>query len=242
MPDTPPALLATALRRDPAGPLITYYDDAAGERTEVSATTFANWVAKTANLLRDELDVEAGSPVCVLLPAHWQTAVVLFALWSLGASPATAAAGVDLVITGEASLPAARQAALQAGAGHVLALSLRPMNRPLREHTAGVVDYAAEVLSAGDDFAVIEPTGHDAAAAARLRAAQVGLSAGERVLVSQAVGVPDVVDWLLMPLAAPASIVLCGNADLQQLGRRATDERVTATLGLTVEGVRRLDS
>ena len=45
---------------DPARPLLTYDDRGTGERVELSATTTANWVAKTANLLVDELDLEAG--------------------------------------------------------------------------------------------------------------------------------------------------------------------------------------
>ena len=65
------------LSRDPVGPRITYYDDASGERIELSAVTLANWAAKTANLLRDELGAGPDSRVAVLLPAHWQTAAVL---------------------------------------------------------------------------------------------------------------------------------------------------------------------
>ncbi|COV98637.1 TIGR03089 family protein [Mycobacterium tuberculosis] len=37
------------LRADPVGPRITYYDDATGERIELSAVTLANWAAKTGN-------------------------------------------------------------------------------------------------------------------------------------------------------------------------------------------------
>ena len=72
-------------RRDPAGPRITYYDDATGERIELSTATLANWAAKTANLLRDELGAGPDSRVAVLLPAHWQTAAVLFGIWYIGA-------------------------------------------------------------------------------------------------------------------------------------------------------------
>jgi uncharacterized protein (TIGR03089 family) len=54
-PTGPAALLATARDRDPARPLVTHYDDATGERVELSATTLENWVSKTANLLQDEL-------------------------------------------------------------------------------------------------------------------------------------------------------------------------------------------
>src|SRR3954451_1817329 len=87
MPATgPAALLASARDRDPSGPLLTHYDDASGERIELSATTLANWVAKSANLLQDEFDVGRGSRVAVALPVHWQTAAVLLAVWSCGAT------------------------------------------------------------------------------------------------------------------------------------------------------------
>ena len=70
---------------DPAGPRITYYDDATGERIELSTATLANWAAKTGNLLRDELGAGPASRIAVLLPAHWQTAAVLFGIWWIGA-------------------------------------------------------------------------------------------------------------------------------------------------------------
>jgi hypothetical protein len=51
--------LARRVREGGSRPLLTYYRPAAGERTEFSATSFANWVDKTANLL-STLDVERG--------------------------------------------------------------------------------------------------------------------------------------------------------------------------------------
>ncbi len=81
---TPADLLSSALAADPGRPLVTFYDDATGERVELSVATFANWVAKTANLLQDELSVEPGDRVTLLLPAHWQTAVWLLACASVG--------------------------------------------------------------------------------------------------------------------------------------------------------------
>ena len=56
-------LLDGALRADPSGPFLTFYDDATGERIELSLTSLENWVAKTANLLVDELDLEPGDVV-----------------------------------------------------------------------------------------------------------------------------------------------------------------------------------
>ncbi|PRC45886.1 TIGR03089 family protein, partial [Mycobacterium sp. ITM-2017-0098] len=79
------AILDPLMATNPAGPRITYYDDATGERIELSTATLANWAAKTGNLLRDEMGATPGSRVAVLLPAHWQTAAVLFGIWWIGA-------------------------------------------------------------------------------------------------------------------------------------------------------------
>ena len=77
-------LLATRLRHRPGDPLVTFYDEATGERTELSVTTYANWVAKTASLLLDELGLERGDRLLVDLPAHWLGPVVLGSAWTAG--------------------------------------------------------------------------------------------------------------------------------------------------------------
>jgi uncharacterized protein (TIGR03089 family) len=65
------AVLERLLRGDPGRPLVTFYDHASGERTELSVTTYANWVAKTAGLLVDEYDLERGQVIRIDLPVHW---------------------------------------------------------------------------------------------------------------------------------------------------------------------------
>src|SRR3954470_3715581 len=72
-----PGALSALLRTGPARPLVTFYDDATGERVELSVATYANWVAKTAGLLQDELGLERGAMVLVDLPTHWLGAVWL---------------------------------------------------------------------------------------------------------------------------------------------------------------------
>ena len=62
------ALLDPLLAADPVGPRITYYDDATGERIELSTVTLANWAAKTGNLLRDELGAGPASRVACCCP------------------------------------------------------------------------------------------------------------------------------------------------------------------------------
>ena len=53
-------ILDPLLRADPAGPRITYYDDATGERIELSTVTLLNWANQTGNLLRDDRVVPQG--------------------------------------------------------------------------------------------------------------------------------------------------------------------------------------
>ena len=72
------------VRQDPTTPLITFYDDATGDRAELSGATLDNWVAKTANLLVDGAGLGPGDTVAVLLPPHWQTAAILLGAWAAG--------------------------------------------------------------------------------------------------------------------------------------------------------------
>jgi hypothetical protein len=81
--DDVPALIRRLLE-DPGRPRVTWYGPD-GERVELSGKVLDNWVAKTANLLVDELDAGPGSRVVVDLPPHWRTVVWLLAVWSTGA-------------------------------------------------------------------------------------------------------------------------------------------------------------
>ncbi|MBO2456817.1 TIGR03089 family protein [Actinomadura violacea] len=167
----PAELLRRRLDDDPSRPLVTYYDDARGERVELSARTFDNWVAKTANFLVDGLAAEPGGRVVLALPPHWQTAVWLAACWSAGlvaepVDPAAlrerAAAGAEpLGASGPYILAAAEEVldvvladpGLDTDAEEVVGLSLHPLGGPLADCPVGVTDYAAEVRSYGDRFA-----------------------------------------------------------------------------------------
>lgn len=81
---TPASLLESELRRDGARPLLTAYD-AAGNRVELSVATVANWVAKTAGYLADELGIAPGDRIAVAPTLHWLTAVTILAGWAVGA-------------------------------------------------------------------------------------------------------------------------------------------------------------
>lgn len=221
-----------------ARPLVTYYDDASGERIELSGITAANWAAKAANLLRDECDVEPGTRVALLLPAHWQTVAVLLAVWWCGAevvAPPGTAADADRVLTDAEHL----DAALRLGADGVVALSLDPFGKGLSDLPAGVLDFATEVRLYGDDFVPWEPVPADAPALAgatvaevladaRTRADDRALGTGDRVLSTLAWDTPDGLgDGFLAVLAAGASLVQCRNADPAKLDARANAERAT---------------
>jgi uncharacterized protein (TIGR03089 family) len=76
-------------------PLLTWYHAAPGQRVELSARTFGNWVAKTANLLAGELGLEPGDRVGLLLPSHWLAPVALAACWRAGLSAVPAGPALD---------------------------------------------------------------------------------------------------------------------------------------------------
>ncbi|MDQ3454411.1 MAG: TIGR03089 family protein [Actinomycetota bacterium] len=243
------ALLDRRVAADGAAPLITYYDDDTGERTELSAVTLANWVAKTANLWQDGLDVEPGQRVAVLLPPHWQTAAVLLGAWAVGAT-VTETLPASAVATDEGRLAEVLD---EDGAPAVLGLSLHPLVARLPRPWPGVTDFA-DALLYGDEFVAYTPPDPAAVAleagslmltaaglvdAAAAFVTQLELSATDRLLVDVDLARDaGPVAWLLAPLAAGASIVLCRNADPAALPRRAESERVTVTLGLHVDGVR----
>ncbi|HWA66817.1 MAG TPA: TIGR03089 family protein [Mycobacteriales bacterium] len=85
---TPFDLLTRELRRDGSRPFITWYGDEPGQRVELSVATTANWVAKIAGYIDDELDVD--EPIVVPAALHWISAVALLAAWAAGADVATA--------------------------------------------------------------------------------------------------------------------------------------------------------
>lgn len=258
-PLTPADLLARALDRSPASPLLTYYDDATGERVELSTTTLANWVAKTANLLQEEFDVGPGSRVALALPVHWQTAAVLLAVWSCGAAVVDTAAeddgrldDVDVVLAAQDRLEPLEEQAVD----ELLGLSLHPLGMGMTGYTGPARDFALEVRVHGDVFhpwALARPDGPGLALgglelslaglveAAGELAGRLGIVTGDRLMVDASVAAEaGPVAWLLAPLAAGASVVLVASADVSGLGHRVATERVTATLGHRIDGVREL--
>ena len=154
---TVPDLWREASGLGPARPFLTYYDDHSGERVELSYATFDNWVAKTANLIQDELALAPGDEIALLLPTHWQTPIWLLACWtagvvaSVGEDPDTVARAAA-VVAGPEALDLARTCG-----GERIALALRPLGAPFAEVPAGFTDYAAVVPGCADHFTAYEP-------------------------------------------------------------------------------------
>jgi len=227
------ALLDPLLERDPMGPRITYYDDATGERIELSTATLANWAAKTANLLRDELGAGPDSRVAVLLPAHWQTAAVLFGIWYIGAEAVLGPGEADVALC-TADRMADADAAV--GVGEIAVLSLDPFGKPVPDLPVGVTDYATAVRVHGDQ---IVPERHPGPAlngrpvdevlrAATDSAAVQGLTAQDRVLSTARWDTADeLTDNMLAVLAAGASLVYVANPEESAQQRRRQTEKIT---------------
>ncbi|GAA0337965.1 TIGR03089 family protein [Actinoallomurus spadix] len=237
----PVELLRGALAADPSRPLVTFYDDATGERVELSVKTFDNWVAKTANLLVDGLGAVPSGRVALALPGHWQTAVWLFACWSAGL---TAVPVGDGAIPGDADIVAAGPARLSEAAdtdAEVVGLSLHALGAPLADCPPGVTDYAVEVRAYGDRFSggVLDPdapvvefagrvlTGAELLAEARA----LGTPEGARVLTTVGFDTPEgLLRGLLGPLTADGSVIICQNLDETGLERRISVEHVTSVI------------
>lgn len=155
-------LLRDRCRTAGAEPLLTYYDVAGAERTELSATTFANWVDKTSNLLNDEFALAPGDAVSIDLaidhPGHWVTLVWVAALWQLE---------TVVVIPGSTSVHAADPVLEVIGPERTHEPSGLIPRLAARLHPLGlgfdvalpddVVDYAAEVRGQADRFVGTPP-------------------------------------------------------------------------------------
>ncbi|MEB3032262.1 TIGR03089 family protein [[Mycobacterium] nativiensis] len=234
------AILDPIMRADPVGPRITYYDDATGERIELSAATLANWAAKTGNLLRDELGAGPGSRIAILLPAHWQTAAVLFGAWWIGAEVLLTEpdGDADVALCTAARLDDA-DAAVAGSGGEVVVLSLDPFGRPAPDLPVGVTDYATAVRVHGDQIAAeLRPgpalagaSSDEVLASSRASAAAAALTSSDRVWSANSWDTPaELIDNMLTVFAAGASLVQVGNPDPGVQERRRDTEKVTRSL------------
>lgn len=204
-----PALLGRRLAADPGQPLLTFYDDDSGERTELSVTTFANWVSKTANLLTDELMLDPGDGIRIALPPHWLGPVFLGAAWSAG-----------LEVTDDADVVVVGPDGIDAGAGTVLACALHPFALPFADPLpAGVLDHGTLWPGQSDVFPAYAATELDAPPAD-----------DRRVLTDIDPLGPDGRELFLGLLAGRGSLVLVAHPDDGKWPARSQSERATASV------------
>jgi uncharacterized protein (TIGR03089 family) len=226
-------------------PFCTWYDDRRDERVELSYRTFGNWVAKTANLLVDELGAGPGDRVGVLA-SHWQVPVLLAACWRAGVGvvaldpAAPDLSGLVAVFVHEERLDAAGAAP---DATTVVALSADPLGRGGRD-LGRALAFSRAAAAMADDFdggpdpagAALATTDGTATMAALLERAadlvgRTGLGGDDRLLSGRPLlSVEGAVAGLLAPFARGAGVVLVEGLDPARFWKRVADERVTVAV------------
>ncbi|MFC0005013.1 TIGR03089 family protein [Micromonospora siamensis] len=248
---TTPSELPSGPPADTGAPLLTWCDDATGERVELTAGQLGSWAAGSAGLLRDGCGLRAGDRAAVLLPPHWRTAAVLLGAWATGLAVSfrpRATAGLPVLEPGADRpydavfvTPERRDDWLEDVPDGTHRYLVGTGAGPLAEVPVGWLDWSAEVLRHGDtppDHRAVRPSdpatpdGTSYGAWGRLAAElarQLDLRPGDRLLVDAAEH-EQPLKWLLAPLSAGASIVLCANLDRTRLDARIAEEGVTLVL------------
>jgi uncharacterized protein (TIGR03089 family) len=226
-------------------PLLTWYDDHRDERVELSYRTFDNWVAKTANLLVDELGAEPGDVVGAVLPDHWRTPIVLGGCWRAGVGVVV----LDPVFPDPSGLVAAfvweeHLAAVTDALGGipVVAVGAGLLDRGDRD-LGGALSFARLVPAMGDVFdGGADPPGDALVAGetatmagllerAAALAARTGLGDADRLLSGRPLLTADgAAAGLLAPFTTGAGVVLARRFDPARFWKRVADERVTVAV------------
>ena len=232
-----PHLLRARARRHGGHPLLTYYDMARQERTELSAISVSNWVDKTSNLLVDSYDVEPGAVLDLALaqrwPGHWVTLVLALAGWQVGAQIRVGADSSDDPATVTVVGPD-QAAGDHPGAGGVLACALHPLGLGFDEPLPpGVDDFALEVRGQPDAFlapvlAEDEVAWRDPERVLTRSGVAGAVTAGpaRRLLVRPGEPWPTLRDALVRALVTDGSSVVVVGDDPDRLARIAETERV----------------
>jgi uncharacterized protein (TIGR03089 family) len=154
---TPERLFADLLAERPAQPFVTYYDEASGERSELSAKSLANWVAKTHHLLVDEVGLDVGARAYLAVPAHWISVPVLLGCLTAGLNllddPSDASPDGSLDGSSDGPLDGSSD-------GLLVDIAFVGPQTAASAVAAGVLDvYAVNPVAAATGFAADPPTG-----------------------------------------------------------------------------------
>ncbi|MFJ6149911.1 TIGR03089 family protein [Micromonospora profundi] len=245
------ATVTVDLPVDVERPLLSYRDEATGERVDLAAHQVGAWAARSASLLRDGCGLGPGSRVAVLLPPHWRTAAVLLGAWASGLAVSfrpRATAGLPVLEPGGDRpfdavfvTPERQDDWLEdvPDATHRYLVGTGPGR--LADVPLGWLDWSAEVLRHPDvtpDHAAIHPSDPASAdgttygqwgALAQEVAGMLGLRAGDRLLVDAAEH-EQPLKWLLAPLSAGASVVISANLDPARRDAVVAAEQATRVL------------
>lgn len=235
MPGTPEALFAGVRADDAARPVLTFYDDATGERAELSAASLGNWIAKTHFLLTDELGLGPGDRAYVGLPLHWLDPVVRLGVWAAGLEIVGDPSDAVVAFVDAPGVDSAQPA------GNVYALALAPWGRGFAAGPpAGSLDFVDAVRPQADAWGSVRfPAGSaDAAAPGRTRgqlidaavamAAGLGWAPGARVLVTDPADRSADMTVVLAAWSLHGSVVLVRHAAADAAERLWVQESLTA--------------
>jgi uncharacterized protein (TIGR03089 family) len=236
---SPEQQFADLLAAEPSRPFVTYYDEATGERAELSVKSLANWAAKTHFLLIDELGLGAGDRAYIALPMHWISIAPILGCLMAGLTISDDPAGAEVAFVepntaesaaGIADVYAVAPASAAVGFGDAPPAGTSDYVRAVRPQADawGTVRFGA----GPDDLGVGARSRSDLVAAARDRAAALGVEPGARVLATRPWrGAADWLDAVFLPLAARGSVVYVVNTDDEAiLQRRVEQERVTVRI------------
>jgi uncharacterized protein (TIGR03089 family) len=236
---TPEQLFGDLLAAEPGRPFVTYYDEATGERSELSVKSLANWVAKTHFLLIDELGLGVGDTAFIDLPAHWISVPAVLGCLTAGLALTDDPTDAAVAFVQPSSVEAAT------GVPDVYAIAPTSAAVGLRDDVpAGTADFVASVRPQADAWAGVQfrasasdpcLDGRNRAEVvswAQARAVELGAGAGARVLSTREwAGPVDWVDTLLVPLVRGGSVVYVRNAPNDVvIARRMSQERATVRL------------
>lgn len=245
------ALIDAWAGADPHRPRLVWHGDG---RTELSGSSLVNWSAKTAGYLIDELGAAPGDPVLWRVHRSWQGLPLLLGCWWAGlvvvdgrpgpAAPAGApvAAFVD---AGDDAGDGTEADEVVVASPHPFGLAVAGLP-PLQRNVAdAILPQADRFVPRGpgprpEDPAVVTAAGRLTVGEALGAASRAALALGEAPVLLSARPPERPDDLVRGPLAAWAAggtFVVAATA----IDRVAADERVTATLGVDVPGLPRVD-
>ena len=200
---------------DPQRPFITTNFTETG-RVELSVTTFLNGAAKSANALRDVIDVEPGTNVQVDLGWTWQQAV-----WQAG----VLISGNNLVVQNPEVRIVPAEASGTTGPGEVFGISLDSWGQP--QGCEGEI--TAEVLGQPDGWMYPEFFGQqqEIVQSTHQWGLERGASSGARMGIDIRNTEPSIFIPFLLPLVFRGSMVLSDNLDDHLIEQ----EQITCLIG-----------